>query len=231
MKDKKQNDFSLYLDPTAYIDSNSKIIIDYSDKICSKAISNLDKAIRLYYAVRDDITYNPYEIDFSEKGMKASITLEKKSGFCITKAVLLSAVARAQSIPSRLGFADVRNHLTTKRLRDLMGTDIFLYHGYTELFLNGKWVKATPAFNKSLCEKFNIKTLEFNGINDSIFHPTDNAGNKHMEYIKYHGHYNDLPLDEIYQAYRRYYPRIAKSSGRLKGNFEKEAIHENQRHL
>ena len=28
-----------------------------------------------------------------------------------------------------------------------MGTDLFVYHGYAELFLDGKWVKATPAFN------------------------------------------------------------------------------------
>ena len=229
LADKLKNDFSLYLKPTVFIDSNSPVIIEYSDNICKTIKSDIDKAIGLYYAVRDEITYNPYDIDFSENGMKASSTLEKKSGFCITKAILLSAAARAQKIPARLGFADVKNHMITKKLRDLMETDIFLYHGYAELFLDGKWIKATPAFNKSLCEKFNIQPLDFDGRNDSIFHAADNSGNKHMEYIKYHGHYHDLPMDEIYQAYCRYYPNMAKytgqfsDSGKIKNKFEEES--------
>ena len=225
LADKLKNDFSLYLKPTVYIDSNFRSVIKYSDNICKTVKSDIDKAIGLYYAVRDDITYNPYDINFSENGMKASKTLERKSGFCITKAILLSAAARAQKIPARLGFADVKNHLITKKLRDLMGTDIFLYHGYAELFLNGKWIKATPAFNKSLCEKFNYKPLDFDGISDSIFHPVDNFGNKHIEYIKYHGHYHDLPMDEIYQAFCRFYPKMAKyikKSEKFKNQFKDE---------
>lgn len=226
MTPEKEVDFSLYLNPTVYIDSNSITIIEYSNKICKGIQSDFDKAIRLYYAVRDEIIYDPYGIELSEKGMKASTTLEKKSGFCVAKSILLAAVARAQKIPARLGFADVKNHLATKKLKDLMGTDIFIYHGYSELFLNKKWVKATPAFNKSLCEKFNVKPLEFDGINDSIFHPLDNSGNKHMEYLKDHGHYHDLPIDEIYESYSKHYPHMVEYLDQLKGDFEKEAITE-----
>ncbi len=149
MTSENKIDFSLYLRPTVYIDSDSNTIVDCSGKICKGIESDIDKAIRLYYIVRDEIVYDPYGVELSEKGMKASTTLEKKSGFCVTKSILLAAFARAQKIPARLCFADVKNHLTTKRLKDLMGTDIFIYHGYTELFLNGKWVKATPVFNKS----------------------------------------------------------------------------------
>ncbi len=225
---KEDSDFSLYLNPTAYIDSDSNTIIEYSNEICKGIKLNLDKAIMLYYAVRDDIIYDPYGIEFSEKGMKASTTLKKKSGFCITKAILLTAIARVQNIPARLGFADVKNHLITKKLRDIMGTDIFIYHGYTELFLNKKWVKATPAFNKTLCEKFNVKPLEFDGINDSIFHPFDNSGNKHMEYLKNYGHYHDFPMNEIYETYCKYYPNIGRYPDKIKGDFEKEAITENK---
>jgi hypothetical protein len=123
----------------------------------------------------------------------------------------------------------VKNHLATERLKELMGSDIFTYHGYTELYLKGKWVKATPAFNISLCERFNVKPLEFDGVNDSIFHPFDNAGNKHMEYVSDHGHFPDLPLDRIYESFLKHYPALADyHKDQIKGDFEQEALDENR---
>jgi transglutaminase-like putative cysteine protease len=138
--------------------------------------------------------------------MKASYTLAAKRGYCVSKAVLLAAAGRAVGIPSRLGLADVVNHLTSDKLKKHMGTDVFYYHGYTEFFLDNKWVKATPAFNRSMCEKFNVKPLEFDGVNDSIFHAYDVQGNRHMEYIRDHGSFADLPLATIVEAYKVVYP-------------------------
>jgi transglutaminase-like putative cysteine protease len=225
----QNNDLSIYLQPTRFIDCDCKDIIEYADKVCSGTTDRFDKAIKLYYAVRDEIRYDPYGIELTEQGIKASTTLKKKSGFCVAKAVLLAAVARSQGIASRLGFADVKNHLATERLKELMGTDVFTYHGYTELYLKGKWVKATPAFNISLCERFNVKPLEFDGINDSIFHPFDNAGNKHMEYVFDHGHFPDLPLDRICESFLKHYPALADyHKEQIKGDFEQEALDENR---
>ena len=65
-----------------------------------------------------------------------------------------------------------------------MGTDLFVYHGYTDLCLDGKWVKATPAFNLALCTRFRVKPLEFDGRDDSIFHPFDEDDRRHMEYLR-----------------------------------------------
>ena len=65
----------------------------------------------------------------------------------------------------------MKNHLTTPRLLEFMGRDEFIYHGFAEMLLEGKWVKATPAFNLALCKKFRVKPLEFAGRNDSIFPP------------------------------------------------------------
>jgi len=126
-------------------------------------VGDVERAVALYYAVRDGFWYDPYSADFSPEGLRASTVIERGRGFCVPKAGLLVAVARAAGIPARPGFADVRNHLATARLLELMGTDVFYYHGYAVLWLDGRWVKATPAFNVELCQRFGVRPLDFDG--------------------------------------------------------------------
>lgn len=195
---------------TSFIDYDQPEVIEFAERVCVKKSNESlkEKAVRLYYAVRDEIRYDPYDLQYSPEALKASTVIKKGSGYCVAKAVVLAAVGRQQGIPSRLGFADVRNHLSSDRLRRLMGTDLFLYHGYTEFFLEDKWVKATPAFNLLLCQRFQVKPLEFNGEEDSIFHEYNTEGRKHMQYINDHGSYVDLPFEEIFAAYRKQYPSM-----------------------
>lgn len=167
-----------------------------------------ERAVALYYAVRDGYRYDPYEIDLSPQGMSASSVIAKGKGWCVPKATLLAALYRSQGIPARLGFADVKNHLTTPRLSAMMDTDIFYWHGYTSLWLEGRWVKATPAFNRELCEKMCIQVLEFDGLHDSINHPFDLKGDLYMAYIEDHGLFDDVPLDRITPVYQRFYSRL-----------------------
>ncbi|MFH0781150.1 MAG: transglutaminase family protein [Pseudomonadota bacterium] len=206
-------DFSQYLRPTFFLDFDNSEVATFAESLCSSNMTVTEKAITLYYAVRDQIKYNPYDLRYSQTAMKASDVLKKQSGYCVAKAVLLAAVGRQQGIPCRLGFADVTNHLSTARLRDMMGTDLFVYHGYTEMYLNDAWVKATPAFNLSLCSKFGVVPLEFDGIQDSIFHAHDVHGHKHMEYVRDHGHFADLPFELIFAAYGSAYPRFFEHYG------------------
>jgi len=175
------------------------------DKHSQKNDSLLQRAVDLYYAVRDEFRYNPYSISLEEQAFKASFTLEAGQGWCVPKAILLAACCRAAGIPARLGFADVKNHLSTERLRQSMKTDVFLWHGYTSVYLEGQWVKATPAFNVELCDKFGLKPLEFDGLADSIYHEFDCAGNKHMEYLQERGEYQDLPLTEMLSDFEKIY--------------------------
>jgi transglutaminase-like putative cysteine protease len=134
--------------------------------------------------------------------------LKAGQGFCVGKASLLAACARSAGIAARVGFADVKNHLTTPRLAETMGSDLFVYHGYTELSIEGKWVKATPAFNLALCTRFRVKPLEFDGRRHSIFHPFDEDERRHMEYLRDRGAYADVPVVEIQQAFRDAYPKF-----------------------
>ncbi|SDO98057.1 transglutaminase-like domain-containing protein [Desulforhopalus singaporensis] len=200
-----------YLQPSFFIDSDHPDIIEFADTLCSDCHTPVQRAITLYYAVRDRILYDPYDLGYSRDSMRASAILKKGKGYCVAKAVLLAALGRRQKIPCRLGFGDVTNHLTTPKLRALMGTDIFIYHGYTEMLLDRKWVKATPAFNLSLCERFGVKPLEFDGQADSIFHEFDTRGRKHMEYLRDRGTFVDVPFDEIFSAYRKTYPGFAEN--------------------
>lgn len=166
-----------------------------------------EQAVALYYAVRDGFRYDPYRVDLGPDGMRASTVLALGHGWCVTKAALLAAAARASGIPARLGFADVRNHLSTQRMRETMATDVFIWHGYTELWLGERWVKATPAFNVELCDRFGLLPLEFDGRADSVYHPFDKAGQRHMEYLRERGSFADVPLQQIVADFRRVYPR------------------------
>ena len=166
----------------------------------------LDRAVRLYYAVRDEIRYDPYTSELSVEGLCARRTLELGRGWCVSKAILLAAACRAQGIPARLGFADVRNHLSTEKMRQRMQTDVFYWHGYTSIHLDGRWVKATPAFNVELCRKFGLHPLEFDGAEDSIYHPFDLSGNRHMEYVDYRGEFAEPPIEAIAATFREHYP-------------------------
>lgn len=105
-----------------------------------------------------------------------------------------------------MGYADVRNHLSTERMRNLLKTDVFVWHGYTELWLDGAWVKATPAFNLELCERFGLLPLEFDGRVDSLYHPCDREGRSHMEYLNHRGTFEEVPLTQIVADFACAYP-------------------------
>jgi len=196
-----------FLSPGRYVDSDHPAVVEFARQHV-KGSSDVERAVALYYAVRDAIRYNPF-LDFSrDTAFQGSKCLETGEGFCIGKSALLAACARAVGIPARVGFADVKNHLTTPRLAERMGTDLFVYHGFTELWLEGKWVKATPAFNLELCRKFRVKPLEFDGRSDSIFHPFDADDRRHMEYLRERGSFADVPVAEIQRVFRESYPAL-----------------------
>lgn len=197
------------LQATPFIDSDHPTIIEFAQRITAPFADNTAKVVALYYAVRDDIRYDPHHIDLNPDRIKASLCLERGSGYCIEKSLVLAAAARAIGIPARLGFANVRNHLATDKFIAALGTDIFVYHGYVSLYTNGQWTKATPAFNKSLCERFGVEPLAYDAQSDSIFQEYDTQnGRKYMEYLQYHGEFDDFPYTDFVQELRTYYPHF-----------------------
>lgn len=196
------------LDPTLHVESTHPEVVAFAHESICGATEEREKAVALYYAVRDGVRYNPYTFDVTSATLCASYTLKARRSWCVPKAVLLAACCRALGIAARVGFADVRNHLSTKRLKQMMGTDIFAWHGYTSICIDGEWRKATPAFNLELCKKFKLMPLEFDGEHDAIHHPFDLEGRKHMEYIRFRGEYDDIPLGEMTASLRELYPGL-----------------------
>ncbi|MDM8552435.1 transglutaminase-like domain-containing protein [Desulfobacterales bacterium HSG2] len=229
-----KTDFAIYLSPTAIIDSDHEEIKAYAeDAVRNAGKDPVAKAVRLCSAVRDGIWYDPYCPFYLPEHYRASNVLKSGRGFCISKASLLCALGRSCGIPSRVGFATVRNHLATRQLLEYLGTDLFVWHGFTEFCLEGKWVRATPAFNSELCKKHRVSPLEFNGREDSVFHAYNMENQKYMEYTAYHGTYPDIPVDRIIAAWKEAYgkTRVRKwisdlegSGGRSGRDFDKEDI-------
>jgi transglutaminase-like putative cysteine protease len=223
----------LYLTATEIIDSDHKSIQDYAVRIVMGSTDPIEITTKLYLAVRDDIRYDPYSPFYLPEHYRASNVLKRGRSFCVPKASLLCALGRASGIPSRVGFADVRNHLTTKQLSDFMGNNLFVYHGFVEFYLDGKWVKATPAFNSELCKRHGVPPLEFNGREDSLFQAYNSENKKFIEYVEFHGIYADIPVAVIVKAWERAYgkdhikswiKRFEEGGERSLSDFESEDV-------
>nr|MDO8108749.1 transglutaminase-like domain-containing protein [Candidatus Sigynarchaeota archaeon] len=192
-----------YLAPTYFIDFDNPVIPSKARDIV-KGIGQADvsrMAQRLFYFVRDQIPYKVYWGLPSRTYLRASTTLSRGYGFCIPKATLLVALARSLKIPARLHFADIINHLASENLKKVMGTKLFVYHGYAELFMNDTWLKVNPAFDLALTEDKGYFPVDFDGTKDAVFQSTDKLGNKHFEYVKDHGTFADVPYKQIMDAF------------------------------
>jgi len=202
-----------WLEPTFFIDWKSSPVLEFSRRETAGATSNRERAIRLFYAVRDGFRYDPYSVSRHAEDYRASAIAQTSRAFCGPKAIFLTAVARAAGVPARIGFADVRNHLATPKLLERMGTDIFVFHGYCELYIEGQWLKVAPTFNRELCERFGVKTQEFDGRADALLQPFDAEGRRHMEYVNDRGIFDDVPFEEMMRVFEEIYgPGIADLS-------------------
>ncbi|MNQ15863.1 Transglutaminase-like superfamily protein [compost metagenome] len=215
-----------YLEPGRCIDSDHPALVEFAEKSRGSSRDPVEQAVGLYYAVRDGIRYNPYVFSRDPETLKGSHALLNGESYCVPKATLLAACARHCGIPARIGLADVRNHLATPRLLELLRSEVFAMHGYTELYLRGRWVKATPAFNLQLCRLFEVAPLEFDGLGDSVFHPFNQHGQRYMEYLLDHGRFADVPQELFFGHLAAVYPHLFAEDAPLPiGDFQVEAEH------
>lgn len=214
-----------YLQPTTFFDYEQPELKAWiANQLTGVSDDPVEQAKALYLAVRDSVSYNPYVFRTDAKTFSASYALTSGETYCIPKAVLLGAAARSVGIPSRLGLADVRNHLSSPKLIEWLQSDIFRMHGFIELYLNGQWVKATPAFNKQLCEMMKVEPLEFDGVHDSVFQEYTASGQAHMEYVNDHGLFDDVPHDFIVAGVRAAYGHLFPDNeeDRFEGSLEED---------
>lgn len=190
---------------TYYVDADHPDVVDWARDVTRNQPTDRDRAVALFYAVRDGIRYDPYASSADPDDYRASVILGRDRNWCVPKSVLLTAGARAVGVPSLLGFADVRNHLASDKLLERVGTDLFAYHGYSLFWLDDRWVKATCAFNIEMCTRFGVKPLEFDGVDDSLYHPFDEDGRRHMEYVRERGEHLDLPWEDMSRVFVEIY--------------------------
>ena len=202
-----KDEMKIYLDPTTVIDSDNPDIVDLALSLISDSMSYSEKAEKIFLFVRDKIRYNPYSPFHKEEFYVASTVLKRGYGYCIQKAVLLAAIGRAVGIPTRLGFADIKNHQLPKKMLEIQGTDTIYSHGFTELFIDGKWLKATPAFNVEMCDRLGLIPVEFDGKSDGVFHHLDRKGNISIDYLKDLGNWPDLPMEHILDSFVQLFGR------------------------
>ena len=207
-----------YLQPTEFLNYDDESVREFATRNSDGAKDDREKAVKLYYAVRDGFQYNPYILDLRKEGLTASDLLTRKRGYCVEKAVLLAATARAVGVPSRLSFYIVRNHIATEKLEQVLQKNYLVFHGAAEMFLDGKWLKTTPAFNKNLCKYLNVEPLEFDGKTDSIFQEYDKSGNVFMEYLHEYGDFADLPYQLYLDELRKHYPHIFENQTYTNGD-------------
>jgi transglutaminase-like putative cysteine protease len=213
----------VFLAPAEYVDSDHPDVQRFATDAAAGAASVREQASRLYLAVRDGIRYNPY-VDFrSLEIFRASSVLHAGHGYCVGKAALFAAACRVIGIPARVGFADVRNHLATPRLIEMMQTNLFAWHGYTECLVDGNWVKASPTFNLTLCTKLGVAPLDFDGAHDALMQAFDNQDARFMEYVAQHGCYFDVPAKFLRAEMARLYPHLSGIEGSLGTALEDDA--------
>lgn len=205
------NDLEKYLAPGEFINSDHPEVIRFTEENTKEYESPVEKVTALYYAVRDKFRYDPYTLDLSREAVKASSIVSRDYGYCVEKSCLFAAGARVLGIPSRMGFSNVRNHIGTSALEEILKTDVLVFHGYAELWLNERWVKATPVFNDTLCHKLNVTPLDFDAENDAIFQEFDKDGGQFMEYLHDYGTFSDVPYDKFIEQLNHYYPHLTET--------------------
>ncbi len=200
-----------YLRSTEFIDSDNPSVREFAERSVAEAATDTEKAVSLYYAVRDGFQYDPYVLDLRRESLRASTLLTKTRGYCVEKAILLAASARSVGIPSRLSFYIVRNHIATERLAEALEKDYLVFHGAAEMYLEEKWVKTTPAFNKRLCDFLGVEPIEFDGTADAIFQEYDREGNVFMEYLHDYGAFDDMPYQMFLDELDKHYPHLTRN--------------------
>ena len=186
-----------YLMPTFFIDCNTDPIKEKALELTANIGDARNKSIRIYYFVRDGIKYNIFSPRHSDAHFKASHVLASGEGYCVQKAVLLAALARAIGIPARLRFAEIRNHLATPELVEKRGSNVFPYHGLADILIDERWVKATPTYDAVYCRKAGVAPVEFDGQRDALLPSHTLNGRRNVEYILDRGFFEDLPIDDI----------------------------------
>lgn len=216
-KEALDNRMEEYLKCTEIIDCDNESISNKAREVIKGLQTDREKTVALYYFVRDEIKHNAYAQLYDLNRYKASVILEAGNGICQQKSILLCALARAAGIPARLGFVDVHDFQLSENFKKMIGgIDVFPFHGFAELFVDGKWVHASPAYDLATCRRKRFIPVDFDGTNDAKDSQFTEDGEPHIEHVTYHGTYDDFPWDEMQEYYKEWATKLGMGWDDLK---------------
>lgn len=196
-----------HLEPTPSVESAHPSVVGLARRLCGEGSGPGEKARRIFIYAREEIRYDPFSPFYLMDHYRASAVIERGGGYCVQKAVVLAALARASGIPARLVYADIINHMSSGKMREVMETSLFVFHGYVEMFLDGRWLGAAPTFEKKLCDQKGYPLVEFDGRSGAVQPAVDGKGRRFFEYVRRHGSYGDVPLPAILKSWEETYGR------------------------
>ncbi len=194
-----------YLLPTREIERDHPLIRRTAEELTAGCSGEREKAVRIFYFVRDAIHYNMYPKDTRAEGYRASAVLQRGEGWCLQKSVVAAALYRAAGIPAGLTFAELINHRLRQKAYDAIGTNHFSPHTFVEIYLAGSWIPVTPVFDAPLCEQLGVPAVEFDGEHPALLSPRDLAGRPYMEYLTKTRCYPELCWPHVLGEIKRVY--------------------------
>lgn len=200
-----KEDNSIYLAETEFINHQHPALLSYLSPFVN--LPKKEAALKLYLSVRDQQLYDPFHLNLKADALKASNILLKKRAWCVEKSILMAAGLRALNIPSKLGFAIVKNHLNSERLNHYLKKDEIVFHGYVSAFIEGEWTNCTPAFDRRICVISGVTPLQWDATSDSMFQEYE-KDKKFMEYLHYYGEFPDVPLELMRSEMKLHYPHL-----------------------
>ena len=193
-------DISLFMQPTFFIDSDHESIVKLASNLTRASDPPEIRAEQLFIYVRDEIEYN-FPNPLEKENYIASKILARGKGYCITKAVLLCALARAAQIPTAIIHSDLLDHTLPPHVQELMGTNIMYFHAFNSFLLGGKWIRADASQSYELIKRKGYHLVEFDPTKDSLLPETMPDGRPHAEYLKIYGTYSDFPFDGLFKIF------------------------------
>lgn len=166
-------EFDDYLKATDLGDSDNPILQDKARAIAQGADTLRQVAERIFSFVRDQILFG-----FNDPESRASDTLNRGVGFCVTKTNLQVALLRAAGIPARYHQAVLTGELLRKILPTFayrLVPDTISFHPWCECYLSENWIACDSLFDKALYEGLlrkgfidleEIPTIDWDGIHD-----------------------------------------------------------------
>lgn len=192
-------DPTTFLGATDVIDSDSAVIRSLAHELACDAVDEPGSVKAIFDWVRDEIRYDMGPMLSDRRDWTASVTVRRGYGFCQQKAVLLAALLRARGTPAGIAVELLLDHKIPPHFAAHMGGQEIPLHGYTTVFVDGRWQRIDSTLDRMLCQRNGYRLVEYAAGADQLLPSTDLAGEPHFDHLGELGQWADVP-DQVVSA-------------------------------